>query len=125
MGKNGVMGKWVVAMRTDLFWPQCPVKVSCMKTRNEILDSLARIKPALCRQYGLRNLALFGSYARGDQQESSDVDVLVEVDPSVGLRFVDLADDIERAVGLPTDVVSRRALPPRHFSAIAQDLVHV
>jgi hypothetical protein len=40
------------------------------------------------------------------------VDVLVEVDPSIGLRFVELADDLERALGRHVDVVSRRAIKP-------------
>jgi len=45
-------------------------------------------------------MALFGSYARGDQQAGSDVDILVEVDPSIGLDFVTLAERIEKLLGV-------------------------
>ncbi|MGH7929725.1 MAG: nucleotidyltransferase family protein, partial [Candidatus Binatia bacterium] len=50
-----------------------------MKTREEVLKILEREKPELMRRYGLKRLALFGSYAREDQREASDVDILVEV----------------------------------------------
>ena len=70
-------------------------------------------------------MIVFGSYARGDAVEGSDVDVLVEVDPSLGLRFVDLAERIEALLGVPTDVVSRRAIAPRHWAQIEKELLDV
>ena len=60
------------------------------------------------RRYGLKRLALFGSYAREDQREDSDVDILVEIEPSIGLGFVELADRIEDVLG----VFHRRCLAP-------------
>ncbi len=51
-----------------------------MKTLTDIINKLANAKPDLARRYGVRRLAVFGSYARGDQREDSDVDILVEVD---------------------------------------------
>ncbi len=96
-----------------------------MKSREEILAVLAKQKPELVRRFPLRRLALFGSYARGDQHAKSDVDVLVEVDPSIGLEFVSLADAIEEALGLPTDVVSRGAVSPRGWKVIEPELIDV
>jgi len=74
-----------------------------MKTREEILASLGAAKAELQERFRVRTLALFGSYARNQQTERSDVDILVEVDPSIGLGFVSLAeagkaDDIVRAM---------------------------
>lgn len=96
-----------------------------MKSRQEIVEILRGARPELARDYGVERLALFGSYARGDAREQSDVDVLVEFDASLGLRFVDLAERIEELLGLPTDVVSRRAISPRHWPAIERELVDV
>jgi predicted nucleotidyltransferase len=96
-----------------------------MKTKAEILEILRKEKPELVRCYGLKRLALFGSYAREDQREDSDVDILVEVEPQIGLGFVELADRIEDALGIRTEVVSRRAIKPRYWEIIKEDLVDV
>jgi uncharacterized protein len=96
-----------------------------MKTREEILTILQERKPDLVKRFGLARLALFGSFARGENKENSDVDILVEVPPSIGLEFVDLAEEIEKILGIPTDVVSRRAIKPRHWNVIQEDLIDV
>lgn len=96
-----------------------------MKTKEEVLGLLEQAKPDLVRRFGLKRLSLFGSYARGDQREDSDVDVLVEVDPSIGLRFVDLAEDIESFLGVHSEVVSRRAVRDRNWRVIEKDIIDV
>jgi hypothetical protein len=96
-----------------------------MKTREEILKILQDHKPGLTNRFGISRLALFGSYARGDYAKDSDVDILVEVDPAIGLRFVDLAEEIETALGVPTDVVSSRAIKARYWTIIQEDLIDV
>ncbi len=52
-----------------------------MSARDQILDTLRKTHAELERRYAIRRLALFGSRARGDAQEDSDVDGLVDVDP--------------------------------------------
>ena len=96
-----------------------------MKTRDEILSILAEKKPRWEKRFRLKSLALFGSFARGDQDANSDVDILVEVDPSIGLEFVTLAEDIESSLGLRTEVVSKGAIKPNHWTVIERELMHV
>ena len=96
-----------------------------MKTKEEILRILQQEKPELARLYGVKRLALFGSYARDDQRDDSDVDILVEVDPAIGLGFVELAERIEGALGVRAEVVSRRAIKPRYWEVIQEDLIDV
>lgn len=96
-----------------------------MKSTQEILSTLQRAKPDLARDFGVTRIAVFGSYARGEQREDSDVDVLVEVPPSIGMRFVDLAERIEALLGVRAEVISRRAIPPRHWSLIERELLDV
>ena len=93
--------------------------------REEILDLLSITKPELESRYKVQRIALFGSYARGDQSPDSDVDILVEVDPSVGLAFVDLAERIEEVLGLPVELVSHRAVKPNKMQLIEPDLIYV
>ncbi len=96
-----------------------------MITKEEILSALAKDKPELEGRYKVRKLALFGSYARGGQLPDSDVDILVEVDPSIGLDFVTLAERIERALGLSVDLVSSRAVTAKAMEFIEPELIYV
>ena len=96
-----------------------------MTTKEEILKTLARDKPELQRQFKVSKMALFGSYARGDQRADSDVDILVEVDPSIGLDFVTLAERIERMLGVSVDLVSSRAVTSKAMKYIEPELIYV
>jgi hypothetical protein len=96
-----------------------------MKTREEILASLGAAKAELQKRFRVRTLALFGSYARNQQTEQSDVDILVEVDPSIGLGFVSLADELERRLQQKVDLVSSRAVKPNRRRLIEPDLIYV
>lgn len=96
-----------------------------MKSRETVLETLRELKPELVTKYKLRSIALFGSYARGEQTAASDVDVLVDVDPVIGLEFVDMADAIEARLGIKTDVVPEDGIKPRYRAFIRKDLVYV
>lgn len=96
-----------------------------MITKEEILKSLAKYKPELQRQFKVTKLALFGSYARGEQRPDSDVDILVEVDPSIGLEFVTLAERFEKLLGTSVDLVSIRAVTDKAMKFIEPELIYV
>jgi len=100
-----------------------------MITKEEILNTLARDKPELQKQLKVRRkvrrMALFGSYARGEQRADSDVDILVEVDPSIGLEFVTLAERIEKLLGVGVDLVSSRAITSKATELIEPQLIYV
>ena len=96
-----------------------------MITKEDILKTLAKEKPKLQKQFKVRKLALFGSYARGDQHQDSDVDIFVEVDPSIGLEFVTLAERLERALKASVDLVSSRAVSSQAFKLIEPELIYV
>lgn len=94
-----------------------------MLTSEDILATLREQHAALSRRYPIQRMALFGSWARGDAHQNSDVDVLVDVDPSIGLRFVELGDELERALGRRVDLVSRRALGGELWKRIEPELI--
>lgn len=70
-------------------------------------------------------MALFGSWARNEQTETSDVDILVEVDPSIGLRFVTLAERLESLLEQHIDLVSSRAVKPSLLRQLQTELIDV
>lgn len=96
-----------------------------MKTKEEVVDTLRALKPLIMNSFKVRSIALFGSYARGDQTETSDVDVIVDVDSSIGLDFIDLADLIENRLGIPTDVIPADGIKPRYREFIEKDILYV
>ncbi len=94
-----------------------------MSSTEEILAALRDQHRLLRQSYPIRRMALFGSWARGDAREDSDVDVMVDVDPSIGLAFVELGDKLERALGRRVDLVSRRAIKPSLWDRIERELL--
>ncbi len=66
----------------------------------------------VCRRYGVAELSVFGSVARGDDTDESDVDLLYVLAPNsmLGFEIVDLRDDLEKIVGRPVDLVPKSRL---------------
>ena len=66
---------------------------------------------------------LFGSFARGEEREDSDVDILVILDHSqpVGLKFFGMWGDLERLLGRSVDLVTEKSLMPFARPSVEQD----
>ena len=96
-----------------------------MKTLQEIRQILIHHKSNLFAQYPIRSLAIFGSIARNEQSEKSDLDILVELDGKIGIRFIDLADEIEAITGIKVDLVSKKGIKDKYLNSITSDLIYV
>ncbi|MCF8359093.1 MAG: nucleotidyltransferase family protein [Prolixibacteraceae bacterium] len=77
-----------------------------MRTLQEIKDTLSSHKNKLFNDYPIKSMAIFGSYSRKEQNNTSDIDILVEFSDRIGIRFIDLADDLETILGRNVDLVS-------------------
>ena len=97
-----------------------------MADKQTILAILKQAKPSLEKKYGVKDMALFGSYSRNTAiPGKSDVDVMVDFSQPIGLAFVDLADELEQILRMKVDLVSRGGIKPKYFSVIEPDLVYV
>ena len=96
-----------------------------MQTLRQIKSILAEHKSELARKYHLKQLGVFGSYARKDKTAQSDIDLLVEFAEPIGLEFVTLAEELESLLGVKVDLVSVNAIKPKMFKIIKKDLVYV
>ncbi len=96
-----------------------------MSPQEEILSKLRNLKTRLAEKYPISGMALFGSYSRGDQQDNSDVDILVELNGKIGSDFIDLAEELESALGRKVDLISKNGIKPRYLNSIQDDLIYV
>jgi uncharacterized protein len=96
-----------------------------MKNIEEIKATLGRHKHDLFERYPIESLAIFGSYARNDQSENSDLDVLVEFHDRIGIRFIDLAEELEKILKMKVDLVSRKGIKEKYLKSIDTDLIYV
>ena len=96
-----------------------------MKTLQEIKNSLSSHKIRLFNAYPIKSMAIFGSYSRKEQSDSSDLDILVEFSDRIGVRFIDLAEELENIVGFKVDLVSKKGIKEKYLNAINSDLIYV
>ena len=96
-----------------------------MHTTSEIKKKLQQHKLDLQNNYSVKSLGIFGSFARNEQSDSSEVDLLVEFENPIGLRFVDLADYLESILHAKVDLVSKNAVKPKLMIYINQDIQYV
>ena len=95
--------------------------------REVLLEKLRAALPTLQERYGVKSLALFGSYARGEQRRSSDLDILVEFDdrPLTLLQFIALEQELSDLLGVKVDLVERHTLKPAIGRHVVQELIPV
>lgn len=77
----------------------------------------------LCDEYGIATLEVFGSVARGDDGEGSDLDLLYTLRPGrlLGWEIEDLEDALTEVFDRPVDLVSRRSLSARLRDAVLHE----
>ena len=81
-----------------------------MLTKNEILSKLTELKPVLYRDYNVKEIGLFGSYSDNEQNEDSDIDILVEFEKPIGWKFFTLEKYLEDIFNRKVDLVTKKAL---------------
>lgn len=95
-----------------------------MVTKEMIEERLRQYKPQLAERYNVGKIGLFGSFARGEQTEDSDVDILVEFTEPVGWEFIDLKDELEEILGKKVDLVTKNALKPQMKNDILKEVIY-
>jgi predicted nucleotidyltransferase len=94
--------------------------------RDEVLDLLRSHKPVLADRFGVTSLALFGSFARDEATDSSDVDILVEFSiPPDWQTYFGAVFYLEDLVGRPVEMASNEELRPEIRSHVMRHAVNV
>lgn len=81
-----------------------------------------KIRP-VAEAYDIDIIYIFGSYARGEATENSDIDLYVEFSSSLGLRYCSFVSDIEECLGVRVDIITKDALYNPATSSANQKLI--
>ncbi len=96
-----------------------------MITKEEIVQKLRDIKPFLQQKYNLTEIALFGSYARDEQTEKSDIDIMVDYNPKTYKGFLYTIDEIEKLFpGIEIQAAIKGGIKPQYFEVLKPDLIY-
>jgi predicted nucleotidyltransferase len=87
------------------------------------LDDIKRISVPIALRYGVKKLALFGSYARGEPKINSDIDFLIEKGSIRGWEFFGFVNSLEDGLGIPVDVFTYDSLKDSLIADALQDEV--
>ncbi len=97
-----------------------------MDNREAVLQELRRIKPDLEKRYGVTKIGIFGSFARNEISEDSDVDVVLEMSEPDLFYMVHIKEALEQRFRMPVDVIRYRALMNKYLKArIDREAVYV
>ncbi len=102
------------------------VHLILMYSTSQILTILKEKKEYLQKRYPISELGIFGSYARGDFNEKSDIDILVDFNARIdGFEYIRLAHELEDTFNQKVVVVSRKGIKPQYLPYIEKSLIHV
>lgn len=93
-----------------------------MLTRDIIIERIQGDLPNLADQYGVKRIALFGSFVTGTATEGSDVDLVVEFQHPIGFGFMNLVERLEQLLGREVDVLTAAGLQGVRVPDVAQEI---
>ena len=77
-----------------------------------VIETITEHKKEIKKKYGVKKIGVFGSYVRGEQTETSDVDLLVEFEKPTFDNFMDLLFFLEDLFGKKVDLITNRGMSP-------------
>ncbi len=96
------------------------------KELQQILTQLRELLPSIKEQYNVKEIEVFGSYVRSEENSSSDLDILVTYSktPSL-LQFVNLKNYLSDSLGLEVDLIMRESVKPNLSENIFKETLAV
>ena len=97
-----------------------------MKSLSEIKKIIQQHREDLNKKYAVKEIGIFGSCARGEQDETSDIDILIELEKPVGIvKFLKLEKHLSLLLEAKVEVVTKKALKPYIGRQILQEVNYV
>jgi len=97
-----------------------------MKNIETIKNAISKNRALLAENYKVKIIGIFGSYARGNIREKSDLDILVEFSESPDIfKFIELERFLSNLTGAKVDLVTKKALKPLIKNEILKETIYI
>ena len=97
-----------------------------MKEIDTILNKIRSSKLEIVKEFHVKEIGVFGSYIRGEEEDDSDIDILIEFEKPIDLfRFLDLEERLSELSGRKVDLVSKKALKPHIGKVILEEVQYL
>jgi predicted nucleotidyltransferase len=94
--------------------------------REDIINFISAHKAKFQQEFGVKRIGLFGSYARGDVRDESDIDIVVEIEKPDLFYLIGIKQAIEEALGSKVDIIRlREKMNQTLRSRIERDVIYV
>jgi len=102
------------------------MKAKTTRSIQKIRGILLTNKQDLSDHYGVREIGIFGSYARNEHKKNSDIDILIELEKPIGFfKFIRLERHLSVLLGVKVDLVTKGALKPYIGQHILTEVIYV
>ena len=99
-----------------------------MYTQKQILDFISKSKPMLQKDYHISKIGLFGSYARDEQSNNSDIDLIVEFEENTNNLYeikIAIKQFFKQKFGVDVDLCREKYIKPRYKNRILNEAIYV
>lgn len=96
-----------------------------MLTGQYIINEIKAIKPELVKKYSVTRLGLFGSYANGNPDDNSDIDILIDFEKPAGWDFFKIEKILEELFNRKVDLVTPASIKEHLKTGILNDLIEI
>src|SRR5215216_8056052 len=93
-----------------------------MLTKEKAIKLLQEKHSYLAAEFGVSKIGLFGSYAKGQSSDTSDVDLFVEFERPIGFRFIELVDYLENLLGQKVDLLTSAGIQNIRIERVARNI---
>lgn len=91
----------------------------------KIINQIRQLKPELYERFNVQEIALFGSFSRSQQNEFSDLDIMVKLEKPLGLKFITLLNFLETHLKEKVDLVTDKAIRPQMKDSILKEAIFI
>ena len=93
-----------------------------MLSKKKLIEIIKREYSFLRKNFGVERIAIFGSFAKDIAKKNSDVDIFVEFEKPLGLKFIQMTEYLEKKLGRKTDILTPAGIQSIRIKRIAEDI---